>query len=482
MLHSQGVPLEALGIPGANGAPLAPVQPREVWRTFAAHYHLFRGTPVRRGAAPRGCGCARAPAAAGLADARATGAPTPRRCAQTSLWFREALARTFNITEKLSPASADRMCAPQSLAARTTPAHLPVMLPSAAADARARLRTPPAARSYDAVDGALRSARLRPAALLDEFNIEVLATTNAATDDLAAHLHLQAGPLRGRVIPTFRPDEVCDLARPSWRAALGVLAKLTGEPCDTFASFLAALRARRAAFAAAGATAADHGAELPVAAPLPAGKAEELFRTALRKGPGAISPADAAAFRAHMLVEHARMSAADGLVMQLHAGVARDHDAALAARFGPDRGGDIPLAADWTRGLAPLLAELGHAPNLTLVLFTLDEATYSRELAPLAGVYPVLRLGPPWWFLDSLAGARRYLDAVVETAGVANLAGFNDDTRALLSVPARHGVWRRAVADWAAEQHARGVLDWEDARAVAYDLAYGNAKKTYKLK
>ncbi len=309
----------------------------------------------------------------------------------------------------------------------------------------------------------------------------MLATTNAATDDLAAHLLLQATPLRGRVIPTFRPDEVSDIGRASWREAVAKLSALTGEKCDTFGSFLAALRLRRAAFAAAGATASDHGAEAPVAAPLPAGRADELFRQALKKGSAGIPAADAAAFRAHMLLEHARMSAADGLVMQLHAGVVRDHDVALAARFGPDRGGDIPVAVDWTRGLAPLLAELGHAANLTLVLFTLDESTYARELAPLAGIYPVLRLGPPWWFHDSLAGARRYLDAVVETAGVANLAGFNDDTRAFLSIPARHGVWRRAVADWAAEQHARGVLDWQDARAAAYDLAYGQARRTYKL-
>ena len=331
------------------------------------------------------------------------------------------------------------------------------------------------------VDGALRSAKLRPAALLDTFKIEVLATTNGATDDLAAHALLAATPLRGRVVPTFRPDDVSDVARPGWRDAIGALSRLTGEKCDTFPSFLAALRARRAAFAALGATATDHGAETPTAAPLAPKRADEIYRAALRPG-AAVPPDDASAFRAHMLMEHARMSAADGLVMQLHAGVFRNHDALIAERFGPDRGGDIPLAADWTRGLAPLLRELGHAPNFTLVVFTLDESTYSRELAPLAGVYPCLRLGPPWWFLDSLAGARRYLDAVVETAGVANLAGFNDDTRALLSIPARHGVWRRAVADWAAEAHARGVLDWADARAVAYDLAYGNAKKTYKLK
>jgi glucuronate isomerase len=331
------------------------------------------------------------------------------------------------------------------------------------------------------VDAALKSARLRPTSLLDTFNIELLATTNAATDDLAAHAALAATPLRGRVVPTFRPDEVSDVARASWRDAIAKLSVLTGEKCDSFPSFLAALRHRRAAFAALGATASDHGAEAPVVAPLPAGRADEIYKAALKKGPGAVSAPDAAAFRAHMLLEHARMSAADGLVMQLHAGVIRDHDSFIASRFGPDRGGDIPLAVDWARGLAPLLGELGHAPNLTLVLFTLDEATYARELAPLAGVYPILRLGPPWWFHDSPAGMRRYLDSVVETAGIGNLAGFNDDTRAFLSIPARHTLWRRAVADWAADAHARGLVDWEDARAMAYDLAYGQAKKTYKV-
>ena len=395
---------------------------------------------------------------------------------QTSLWFREALLLNFNVTEKLSADNADRMCATAPLL-YCIALHRTACLP-------ALTGCFPNARtcSYDIVDGALASGRLRPRALLDRFNIEVLATTNAATDDLAAHAALAASPgMRGRVVPTFRPDEVSDPGRATWPAAIAALSKLTGEKCDTFASFLAALRLRRAAFAALGATATDHGAEAPVAAPLPAGKAEELYRAALR-GKAPLDAAAAAAFRAHMLMEHARMSAADGLVMQLHAGVHRDHDPLLRARFGPDRGGDIPLAADWTRGLAPLLAELGHAANLTLVLFTLDESTYARELAPLAGVYAPLRLGPPWWFHDSLGGMRRYLDSVVETAGIANLAGFNDDTRALLSIPGRHALWRRAVADWAAEAHARGLLDWADARAVVRDLAYGQAKRTYKLK
>ncbi len=331
---------------------------------------------------------------------------------------------------------------------------------------------------YDRIDAALRSERMRPAALLDAWNIRVLATTNGATDELAAHAALRRGPLRGRVVPTFRPDDVTDISNPAWRDNIAKLRELTGEAVTSYESYLRALRARRRAFIDMGATASDHGAATPLTKVLPDARLKEIFGAALA---GKASAADALDFGAHMLVEHARMSASDGLVMQLHAGVARNHDAALFARYGPDKGADVPLAVDWTGGLQPLLSELGNNANLTLVLFTLDESTYARELAPLAGHYSALRLGPPWWFHDSLHGMRRYLDSVVETAGVANLAGFNDDTRAFLSIPARHAVWRRAVADWVATQHAAGVLDWPDARAVAYDLAYGLAKKTYKL-
>lgn len=212
----------------------------------------------------------------------------------------------------------------------------------------------------------------------------------------------------------------------------------------------------------------SHRAERPLTLVLSPAEAQAIFARATA---GSATAEDARRFSAHMLVESARMSARDGLVMQLHAGVRRNHDPALLSAFGPDKGADIPLSADWTDGLAPLLGELGNHPNLTLVLFTLDESTYARELAPLAGYYSAVRLGPPWWFHDSRNGMRRYLDSVVETAGVANLAGFNDDTRAFLSIPARHTVWRRVVADWVADLHARGAVDWEDALAMAHDLA-----------
>jgi glucuronate isomerase len=361
---------------------------------------------------------------------------------QTSLWLREALASTFNITERLSASNADRL--------------------------------------YDVMDAALKSDQFKPAALLDAWNIRVLATTNGATDPLLPHVALSRQPaMRGRIIPTFRPDDVCDLRHTEWRQRIAALRELTSLPVATFDDFLAALRARRAEFKRLGATASDHGVAAPVTTILAHDKVRSLFSAALAGK--AVSPEDGAAFTAHMLVEHARMSAADGLVMQLHAGVHRNHHPGLFASCGPDIGADIPVAADWTGGLQPLLGELGTHPNLTLVVFTLDEATYSRELGPLAGFYPVLKLGPPWWFHDSLHGMRRYLDGVVDSAGVANLAGFNDDARNFLTLQARHTLWRRAVADWVATQHVAGILDWVDALQVAKDLALNLAVRTYKL-
>ncbi len=190
---------------------------------------------------------------------------------------------------------------------------------------------------------------------------------------------------------------------------------------------------------------------------------------------------DAQRFTGHMLIEMARMSSEDGLVMQIHVGSFRNHSPDVMARFGRDKGTDIPLAAEFTRNLKPLLDAYGTQPGLTIILFNLDETTYSRELAPLAGVYPVLRLGPPWWFFDSLNGIRRYFDDVMETAGVYNTAGFNDDTRAYPSIPARHDLWRRASADWLAGLVVRHIIDEEDAQAMIVDMAYHLAKDTYRL-
>ena len=253
---------------------------------------------------------------------------------------------------------------------------------------------------------------------------------------------------------------------------------MSGVEVEDYASFINALEERRAFFKETGATATDHAALTPHTERLSESEAEAVFARALKN---TSEENDAARFTAHMLMEMARMSVEDGLVMQLHAGSLRNHNRAVRERFGLDKGADIPVRTEWTRNLQNLLNAHGNDPRLTLVLFTLDESTYSRELAPLAGHYPALRLGPPWWFFDSVKGIERFLDNVVETAGIYNLAGFNDDTRAFASVPARHDVWRRVTCNWLAGEVVRGLIDEEDAARMALELAYTLAKRTYKL-
>ncbi|MBX6364988.1 MAG: glucuronate isomerase, partial [Gemmatimonadetes bacterium] len=282
----------------------------------------------------------------------------------------------------------------------------------------------------------------------------------------------------GRVIPTFRPDALFRIAAPGWRAELEALERRHGRPIADPVEFVRALEARRGYFKEMGATATDHGVVEPYAARLREVDLGRLFHKALN---GEASAADQRAFEGHMLMEMARMSTEDGLVMQLHAGALRDHDSRLYERFGPDIGGDIPVATEYTRNLRPLLEAFGNDPRLTLVLFTLDESTYSRELAPLAGHYPAVRLGPPWWFHDSLEGMKRFRERTTETAGIYNTAGFNDDTRAFCSIPARHDLCRRVDANWLAGLVARHVVDLADAREMARALAYDLAKETYRL-
>ena len=331
---------------------------------------------------------------------------------------------------------------------------------------------------YDAIDAELRTPAFRPRALFERFNIEVLATTDAATDDLEHHRALRDDPWPGRIVPTFRPDQVLDPASPGFAEAVERLGTLTGESIATFAGYLEALRARRAFFHSLGATATDHAAETPRTLDLAPLDAERLYQGALR---GTLTPEAADDFRAHMLTEMARMSLDDGLVMQLHAGSVRNHDAALYARYGANVGGDIPHAVDFVSGLKPLLDAVGDGLRFTLILFTLDESTNARELAPLAGVYPSLLLGPPWWFHDSPEGMLRYRRRVTETAGFFNTAGFNDDTRAFLSIPARHDVARRMDCRYLAELVADGRLTMADARMLAHECAYGLAKRAYRL-
>ncbi|MEX0370293.1 MAG: glucuronate isomerase [Tateyamaria sp.] len=395
MLYSQGVSLQDLGI----GVPADCRNPRDIFRLFAAHWHLFLGTP-------------------------------------SQLWIEHVLRNTLGIDQPLGPDTADDI--------------------------------------YDQIAAWLEDPAHRPRALFDHFGIEVLATTDAALDPLDHHAAIADSDWTGRVIPTFRPDAVINPSAPGWAKTVDQLGQMTGINVSDFSGFLAALRHRRAAFKAMGATATDHAIEVPNTVWLsdPAGAYAQLRS-------GNMDMADA--FHGHMLIEMAQMSLEDGLVMQLHAGSRRNTNRVVFDQFGPDKGADIPIAVDWVRGLDPLLNRVGNEPRLTLILFTLDETTYARELAPMAGHWPCLRIGPPWWFHDSAAGIARYLDQVVETAGYHNLAGFNDDTRAFLSTPARHDLWRRAVAQHLAQQIDRGYFSVETAQQIARLLAVDLARQTYKL-
>lgn len=345
-------------------------------------------------------------------------------------------------------------------------------------DIRVKLDGETAQDIYDQIAERLASPEFRPRALFERFNIEVLATTDAASDPLDAHRSIQESGWRGRVIPTFRPDAVFRVATAEWRSALDALARAHGAGIGNYAAFVDALADRRAYFKTLGAAATDHAVVEPYTARLPETEAAAIFCRALE---GRATAADQRAFEAHMLMEMARMSVEDGLVMQLHPGAARDHNGPIFERFGSDKGGDIPVATEYTRNLSALLNAYGNDPRFRLVLFTLDESTYARELAPLAGHYPAVRLGPPWWFHDSIEGMTRFRQQVTETAGIYNTAGFNDDTRAFCSIPARHDLARRVDANYLAGLVARHVVDLDDARRMARALAYELARDTYRL-
>jgi glucuronate isomerase len=314
--------------------------------------------------------------------------------------------------------------------------------------------------------------------MFERFKIEVLATTDAAADPLEQHRALRASGWQARIVPTFRPDAVVNLDAPNWRKNIDALSAASGISISSYQSLISALENRRAYFKQLGATATDHAALTPYTNELSATEADAIFQRALR---GQASADDATRFTGHMLMEMARMSIEDGLVMQLHPGSFRNHNDIIFQRFGLDKGCDIPVATEYTRNLRPLLNKYGNDPRLSLILFTLDETTYARELTPLAGHYPAVKLGPPWWFHDSLNGMARYFDQVMETAGIYNTAGFNDDTRAFPSIPARHDVWRRASVNWLAGLVVRGFIGMNDAEEMARALAYDLAKKAYKL-
>jgi glucuronate isomerase len=358
----------------------------------------------------------------------------------TGIWLEDEFANIFGVTEKLNSDSAQDI--------------------------------------YDQIDAKLQSREFKPRTLYDLFNIEVLCTTDSATDSLQYHRQIQESGWRGRILPTFRPDGVVNIDFPGWRSNIEQLERFTHHPVTDYKSLITALESRRGFFKSMGAVATDHAALTAHTMELTTAEAEAIFQRAIK---GAATTEDAARFTAHMLVEMARMSSEDGLVMQLHIGSYRDHNPVIAARFGRDMGADIPIASEFTRNLKSLLDRFGDHPHFTLVLFNLDESTYSRELAPLAGHYPALKLGPPWWFHDSLNGMRRYFDRVIETAGIYNTAGFNDDTRAYPSIPARHDMWRRAACDWLAGLLVRHIIDETEAHEMAHALAYDLAKSVYKL-
>ena len=402
MLYSQGIALEDLGIARVGGGPVE-TDARRIWRTFAANFHLFRGTPTRS-------------------------------------WLDHAFHEAFGIRERLTPESADRL--------------------------------------FDQINACLATPGFRPRALFERFNIEVLATTESPLDPLVHHAKIRASGWNRRVVTAYRPDPVVDPEFDGFRANVEALGELTGENAATWAGYLAAHRNRRAFFRTMGATSTDHGHPTARTCDLTAADCQRLLDRALA---GTASPDEAEQFRGQMLTEMARMSLDDGLVMQIHPGSLRNHNPLVYRQFGRDKGADIPTRTDYVRALKPLLDRYGNERNLTVILFTLDETSYSRELAPLAGHYPILKLGPAWWFFDSPEGMLRFREQTTETAGFHNTVGFNDDTRAFLSIPARHDVARRIDCRFLATLVVEHRIGEDEAFALAPELAYGLAKRAYRL-
>lgn len=402
MLYSQGINLDALGIPRRDGSRAA-VYPRAAWRVFAENFHLFRGTP-------------------------------------SALWLNHVFHDVFGLRVRLDANTADDY--------------------------------------YDHITEALRTPAFRPRALFERFNIEVIATTDSPLDTLQHHVAVRDSGWGGRVIPAYRPDPVVDPEHEQFPAALGQFGEVSGEDVYRWDGYLRAHRRRRAWFVSMGATSTDHGHPTPATANLPETEARRLFDTVVR---GDATARDAELFRAQMLTEMAAMSVDDGLVMQIHPGSFRNHNRDLFERFGRDKGADIPLRTEYVHALKPLLDRFGNEPAFRLIAFTLDESTYARELAPLAGHYPCLFLGPAWWFHDAPEGMWHFRARTLSSAGFYNTVGFNDDTRAFLSIPARHDVARRVDCAFLARLVAEHRLDEDEAAEVALDLAYTLPKKAYKL-
>jgi glucuronate isomerase len=401
MLYSQGISMESLGIRrrdggGAENSEIRVEQdPRKIWRLFAEHYYLFRGTPTR-------------------------------------MWLDYVFSEVFGLTDALDGSTADSY--------------------------------------FDHIDQMLKQPEFLPRALFERFNIEVLATTESPLDDLRHHQAI--------LDTAFRPDPVLDPEHDGFIENVSKLGELTGEDTQTYSGYLAALRERRRYFKAMGATSTDHGHPSAVTADLSRAEVERLYAGALKSE---LTAEQAEMFRGQMLTEMAIMSLDDGLVMQIHPGCHRNHNSDLFNHFGRDKGADLPVATEYISALKPLLNKLGNDPRLSIIVFTLDESSYSRELAPLAGHYPALKVGPAWWFHDSPEGMRRYREQITETAGFYNTVGFNDDTRAFLSIPARHDVARRMDCAFLAQLVAEHRLSEEEAAETAIDLSYRLAKNAYKL-
>ncbi len=398
MLYSQGISMQDLGIRQTGS-----IDSRKIWRIFAEHYYLFRGTPTR-------------------------------------IWLDYEFEMLFGLDQRLSAATADHY--------------------------------------FDVIAEKLHQPEFLPRALYERFRIEVLATTDSPLDSLEDHRALRESGWKGRIIPTFRPDSVVDPAFHGFRQNIAKLGEQTGEDTTAWPGYLNALSKSRARFKALGATATDHGHPTANTANLSTAEAEKLFATVLS---GNATAAQQELFRAQMLTEMARMSVDDGLVMQLHPGSFRNHNQKVFELFGRDSGADIPTATDYVHVLKPLLDLFGNEPSFTFILFTLDESAYSRELAPLAGHYPCLRLGPPWWFHDSPEGMLRFREMATETAGFYNTVGFNDDTRAFLSIPARHDVARRSDCAFLARLVAEHRLNEDEAFELAQDLTVNLVRKAYRL-
>jgi len=341
-----------------------------------------------------------------------------------------------------------------------------------------RLSAATADHYFDVIAEKLRQPEFLPRALYDRFRIELLATTDSPLDSLEHHRAIRESDWKARIVPTFRPDSVVDPAFDGFHKNLARLGELTGEDTASWPGYLNALRKTRERFKSLGCTATDHGHPTANTANLSASAAGELFAVILS---GHATAEQQELFRAQMLTEMARMSVEDGLVMQIHPGSFRNHNKQVFEHFGRDSGADIPTATDYVHALKPLLDLFGNESGFTLILFTLDESTYSRELAPLAGHYPCLRLGPPWWFHDSPEGMLRFREMATESAGFYNTVGFNDDTRAFLSIPARHDVARRTDSAFLARLVAEHRIDEEEAFELAQDLTVNLVRKTYRL-